>query len=196
MPVQRFGAIATYPRAQLGFGFVELMTTVVIMAILGAIALPSFNKVIRDNRVGTEANDFLTAIKYARNESITRSRGVTLCAADTVASGSAPPTACGGVGDWSKGWMVFVDDTVTGTPPTAIDPALVLRTWLGNTHNSVVPDAAQTYVRFSPRGGSKSNTLGDVVFTLKPLTGCTEQQQRQVLVTELGRSSSSKVDCT
>ena len=113
------------------------------------MATPSFSTLIRENRVKTQANDFLSASNYARNEAITRSRGVTLCAADT--RNGALPTACGNSTDWSKGWMVFVDDTVgNAATPVAIDNADVLRTWVGNPKNSFLPDAAVSFRSLQP----------------------------------------------
>lgn len=178
-----------------GFGLVELMITIAMVAVLTAIALPSYSYMIRGNRIVTQANDLLSAFNYARNESITRSRGVTLCAADTT---SGTPAGCGDAGDWSKGWMAFIDDTAAPTdpPPTAVDAGSVLRTWVGIPQNVLTVADDQAFIRFNPRGMASSNPDPDVVFTLKPISDCSNQQQRSIVINALGRSSSSKVNCT
>ena len=195
MPVRQFhhGFRLSVPGR--GFGLVELMITIAMIAVLTAIALPSYSYMIRGNRIVTETNDLLSAFNYARNESITRSRGVTLCAADTT---GGTPTECGAAADWSKGWMAFIDDTAVPTdpPPVAIDPTTVLRTWVGIPQNVLTVDGDQTFIRFNPRGMASSNPDPDVVFTLKPVSDCSNQQQRSIVINALGRSSSSKVDCT
>ena len=177
-----------------GIGLVELMAVVAIMAILAAMAFPSYSIMIRNQRVSTQTNDFLSAFNLARNESISRSRGVSICAADT--RNGAIPTACGASTDWGKGWMVFVDDTVspTASPPTAIALGSVIRTWTANENNSLVPDSTKFFVRFNPRG--LSNLTSDLTFTLKPASNCSNDQQRTIVITSLGRSSSSKGACS
>lgn len=187
------GANRNRPGALRGFGLIELMITISMIAVLTAIALPSYSYMIRGNRIVTQTNDFLSALNFARNESITRSRGVTLCAADT--RDGTVPTACGTSTDWVKGWMVFVDDTAgAGGTPTAIDSDAVLRTWVGNEHNTFSPLTNNAFVRFNPRG--LTNMTADISFRLKPESGCSNRQQRLITVTTLGRSSSSKEDCS
>ena len=193
MPDQRSRAGSNQINIPRGFGLVELMITISMIAVLTAIALPSYSYLIRGNRVSTQTNDFLSALNLARNEAITRSRGVTICAADTT--GDDLPTACGSSTEWVKGWMVFVDDTAVPSDPTpaGIDEDKIIRTWVGNTHNNLTPDTATAFIRFNNRG--QSNVADKLTFTLIPTSDCSNKQKREIVVNSLGRSSSSKVDC-
>ena len=174
-----------------GFTLIELLVTITIMAILAAMAFPSFSYSLRNNRVGTQTNEFLAALNYARNEAVTRGRGVSICAADT--SGGVP-TACGGAADWKVGWMVFLDSSTGISAPTVGD---VLRTWEGNPKNDLEADAGEVFIRFDPRGQAIAvGTPSEIAFTLKPASDCANDQQRRITVSALGRSGSAKEACT
>lgn len=196
MSITRFRPMLMPSPRPAGVSLIELLVTIAIISILAAIALPSYSYTIRGNRISTQTNDLLGAINFARNESITRSRGVTICAADT--SEGAVPTACSSGSAWGTGWMVFVDDTASPTadPPTAVVASSILRTWVGNPNNVLTVAGGQSFIRFNPRGMANSNPAPTVTFTLKPISGCRNQQQRQIDINSLGRSSATKVNCS
>lgn len=125
-------------RRSTGFTLVELMITIAIVAILAALALPSFQGVIRSNRVATTTNEFTAFVSYARSEAMRNSRGAVLCA-------SADGATCGGT--WAQGWLLFSDRNSNGTLQ-AEDP--VLR--VSDPREGVDLTMASSALRFDPRG--------------------------------------------
>jgi type IV fimbrial biogenesis protein FimT len=75
-----------------GFTLVELMITLTVLGILVTAALPSFGRMIRDQRVKTATSDFYASIVYARSESIKRGADVQVTPNDTS--------------NWALGWKV------------------------------------------------------------------------------------------
>lgn len=92
----------------LGFTLVELMITVALIAILAALAAPSFNDAILSNKLTGYSNSFVSSAQLARSEAIKRNTRVKLCI-------SADGAVCAASGGWQQGWIVqFVDiDGVT-----------------------------------------------------------------------------------
>lgn len=74
-----------------GFTLIELMVGIALMGILIAMAVPSMSNIIKNNRLATQANEFITAFHLARSEAIKRGTAI-----DINASG----------GDWNNGWTV------------------------------------------------------------------------------------------
>ena len=81
-----------------GFTLIELMVTVSVLAILLAVAAPSFSEFVAGQKVKTAANDLTTALILARSEAIKRN-------ADIVV---APVTA----DTWASGWNVTAAGTM------------------------------------------------------------------------------------
>ncbi|HYM86760.1 MAG TPA: GspH/FimT family pseudopilin [Pseudoxanthomonas sp.] len=87
-------------RKSKGFTLIELLVTISVVAIMLALALPSFQSSIRSNRVATTTNELLASLALARSEGIKSTRGGGVCA-------SADGATCGA--DWNLGWMVWTD---------------------------------------------------------------------------------------
>lgn len=166
--------------ATAGFGLIELLVTISIVAVLAAIALPNFRSMIAGNRTASQASDLVAAFNLARNEAITRNRAVTICAANTA---SGTPIACAAATAWNQGWMVFLDPKTDTTAPGAVAAANVLRTGTANTDIAVTSNAA--FVRFSSRGEVLASAERTLV--LKPSSHCIANQPRQVTVGLIGR---------
>ncbi len=89
------------PRRSRGFSLLELMITITVMAILLAIALPSFRDVIHRNQVSSASNAILASVSYARSEAITRGQLVSVCPGDKTSGCSA------GGKVYDQGWIVY-----------------------------------------------------------------------------------------
>jgi len=85
-----------------GVTLVELMVTLVVLAVLMAIAAPSFEMVRNSTRLSGQANELVTAIQLARSAAVSHRQWVTVCRSDDGATCSTATTP------W-RGWLVYVD---------------------------------------------------------------------------------------
>jgi type IV fimbrial biogenesis protein FimT len=80
-----------------------LLVVVALVAILAAIAVPSFNSFLARRAVDAAADALASDLRFARTEALKRTNLVMVCR-------SSNGTACSGTGGvWRDGWMVFVD---------------------------------------------------------------------------------------
>lgn len=86
-------------RAQYGFTLIELIIGLIVLSILLAVAVPSYQSVIAEQRVRTTVTDLHSALALARSEAIKRNASVSLAPAS---------------GGWSAGWQIA--SPVTGQP--------------------------------------------------------------------------------
>ena len=97
------------PRAVRGVTLIELMVTMIVAAILLAIAVPSFRHIMGSTNLGGVSSDPTSDVAFARTEAVMRRVKV------AVASSA---------GGWASGWVVQIPSSSTsGTPP----PPVVLR---------------------------------------------------------------------
>lgn len=84
-----------------GFTLIELLTTVAIIVIILTLAAPSFTAFQRNSELTGVANTMLSSLTAARSEAMKRGR-------NTLVVPSADCATWGN--DWTKGWLVFVDN--------------------------------------------------------------------------------------
>jgi type IV fimbrial biogenesis protein FimT len=89
-----------------GFSLIELMVTLAVATIVLSVGVPSFRSVIMDNRLATQANEFVTSINLARSAAVRFQRNAIVCAS---ADFDAAVPSCTASADWSNGWIVWVD---------------------------------------------------------------------------------------
>ena len=85
-----------------GVTLIELITTISIMAIVTAIAAPTFSDLQRNAQRTTAVNSFFHGLFLARSESIKSGQVVTICK-------SIDGSNCNSTAAWHDGWMIFVN---------------------------------------------------------------------------------------
>lgn len=92
-------------RAVRGFTAIELMVTVAVLAVLMALAAPSFNPILERWRVRQAVEGLQSALYFARSEAIKRGGNVLV---EKLPNGST-------TADWGRGWQVCNDANGNGS---------------------------------------------------------------------------------
>jgi len=99
-PARRLGKSAD----GMGFTLIEMLVTVSVLAIILAVAIPSFAPSIRNSRVFALQTEVMSSLALARSEAA--KRGVLV---GVQASASAPSG-----NEWGNGWTVWADSNGNG----------------------------------------------------------------------------------
>ena len=151
-----------------GFNLIELMVTISVLAILLAIATPSFTNIVLGAKLNGYANNLVAGAYLARSEAIKRNSIVQLCV-------STNGSSCG-AGGWEQGWIILSGAEIVKYQQATVTGIKI------NESNGI------TSLNFQPTGvGSTQATL--TVCRKTPTVG---NQEQVVSISATGRPSSAK----
>jgi type IV fimbrial biogenesis protein FimT len=142
------------PHAARGFTLIEMMVTVVLLAVLMALAFPAMSEWVRNSRIRTVADALQNGLRLAQTEALRRSR-------QTVFSLTADTNPADGLTAVANGanWSVNFVPLLTGEE----DDATFIQ---GGGLTGLAPD-----VRITGPATLCFNSLGRVVDNATPGTG-------------------------
>jgi type IV fimbrial biogenesis protein FimT len=166
-------------RSQRGFTLIELMVTILLLAILLGFAVPSFRSLIQNNRLTTHANDFITSMNYARSEAVKRGVQVSVTATDTSDNAD----------EWGSGWTVWIDQDADGV----LDAGEEIGTVQGFGDDTTLDSTNDIGVYQYIADGTQTGVGGDVLNLCD--SSRTGETGRQIRVAVNGRVSVFNIAC-
>lgn len=174
-----------------GFTLLELLIVVTIVAILSAIAAPSFQTMLLNNRLASATNDLLADLALARSESARQGKRVTLCI-------SSDGESCGSGSSWQAGRIIFLDESGSGTTGTVDSGETIFRVTTAETGSNLTITASgfssNRYIQFRPTGALTSTTTG--TFTICDNRSGNFGRTIQIIPTGRASLTSSTANCS
>lgn len=154
-----------------GFTLIELLVTVAMVAILSALAAPSFNELRINQKLASRGSDLFSSILQARNEAMRLNRQVTVA---PIASK-----------DWNSGWQVFVDMNANSSFDSTADTLVVTTAATPEAFTATGKDGgvAPESFSFDSRGFLLGGQFNRVIIK-STVTG----REKHVIVSSIGRA--------
>lgn len=146
-----------------GFTAIEMLVVIAIMAVLAALAGPSFGPMIERWRTNQAVNNITSTIYLARSEAIKRGGKVSV---RKIANGTDGCTFASTNQEWSCGWIIFADTDEDGNLDAGEE---VLQTFQAPTSVNVMNNNSAASFRFDRWG--RTNNINAASFAITPRAG-------------------------
>ncbi|RUR40154.1 GspH/FimT family pseudopilin [Vreelandella populi] len=154
-----------------GFTLLELLVVLVLIGVLAAWGVPSFNALGERTAITSEINRLQSALSLARSTAITHRAPITLCPANR------DRTAC--ANDWSGELMLVSADKLRG-----IEQSEVVRVFPATAGVSVAKNGHDR-IRYTPLGHA---TGFNSTFSICPARHQADAQGASLVLSTLGRA--------
>ena len=133
-----------------GVTLLEILVTMGISSIIFGLTIPAMANLISQNRISTQVNHLRASLDLTRSVAIKENEHAVICKSDDGEK-------CSRTGEWSQGWIIFVDDNHNRR--RSEDERLVLA-------QGPLPEGTQLnyrafgsrhYVAYRPMGFTKTN---------------------------------------
>lgn len=173
-----------------GFTLIELMVTVIVMAIILTVAIPSFEATINSNRLTAAANEMLTSLQVARLEAIRRNKRIALCFSSNA--NTANPTCAPDSASDANGWITFVDLNKNGVYDDG-GPALLRATTAHDAVNILASSKIPGQVRVVFRSDGFARDSGGTLMLAGAIDMCLPTRRPTENVRRIAIGSGSRI---
>ena len=170
-PASRRGGRSGGAPRHSGFGLIEQIVTLVVLAILAAIAVPSFRGLLGRHELRVAQTDYIAALQHAHDLAVNDQVRVLFCP-------SRNTVTCNDDVAWRSGWLIGRDPANKGQPDGA-------PLYVGGTYSrrlNIIGSGSKKSVRFQPDG-----TIGNTNQTLTICLRGDDSRALNVVVARRGR---------
>lgn len=161
-----------------GFGLIELLFTMAIVAVLATIAVPSFAAMLERMRLTSSVNDYIAAIHGARSAAVREGRVAIVCPSGGGDRCDATTE------DYTRGWLITMDPDDAEATDRVWQPA-------ADVAVTVNFSTSDPYIRFGADGLPRQR---NGQFLAGTTTFCTGERGRDVVLSRTGRVRTEQSD--